>query len=73
MQQHTEPFDFSHLTHDERIDLAMALLGSVKETSGITKEQEAELEHRQKLMDAGQMPFSPWEEVKARLLAAIPK
>lgn len=75
MQQHPQSFDFSGLTVGDRIELAMALWDSVRDTvdEPLTPAQHEELNRRIAAIDAGEMPFSPWEEVKERLLAQLHK
>ncbi len=65
------PIDFSHLTHEERVDLALALWESLDEANlqkyTLTPEQERELDRRIDAEERGEMPYSSWEEVKIRL------
>ena len=57
-------FDFSHLTPDERIELAKQLWDSLPvEAIGPDEEQLAELRRRHAELAAGSEPGRPWKEV----------
>jgi putative addiction module component (TIGR02574 family) len=62
--------DFSQLSPDERILLAQDLWDSVltaNRAPATTPAQRTEIARRIALADSGQMPGSPWSEVKAAL------
>lgn len=65
-----EPFDFSHLSVAERIQLAEALWDSIeaenKNVLPVTDAQKEELNRRLALADAGKMEYVSWEDVKER-------
>lgn len=57
-------FDFSHLTPEERIQLAEDLWDSLQPTQvPLTQAQLAELEHRRALHEADPARGRPWREV----------
>jgi putative addiction module component (TIGR02574 family) len=57
-------FDFSHLTPDERIELAEQLWDSLEpEAIGEHEEQIAELRRRRAELEADGDPGEPWEQV----------
>jgi putative addiction module component (TIGR02574 family) len=67
----SSPFDFSHLSHAERILLAENLWDSVaieQNAPPLTPAQEEELHRRLDAADRGETTYSPWPEVKRRLL-----
>lgn len=62
--------DFSHLTPDERIDLAEALWDSVAmtpETISLTTAQEEELDRRLEDYRQDRNPGTPWREALRRI------
>lgn len=64
-------FDFTALSPAQRILLAQDLWDSVPEQDlpcHATSEQQAEIERRAALVDAGQMSTFTWPQMKARLL-----
>jgi putative addiction module component (TIGR02574 family) len=70
MAHTVKDFDISQLSPAERISLAQDLWDSVLEGNAVpaaTAGQRAEIERRASLADSGQMPGSPWSEVKAAL------
>ena len=73
MSHPSRPFDFSHLSTDERISLAQELWDSVYDDAAaaipITEAERQELERRWTLYESGGMTTSTWPEVKERLLA----
>lgn len=61
-------FDFSHLTPDERIELAEQLWDSLPlEAIGPDEEQLAELRRRRAELGSGSEPGRPWKEVLQEL------
>jgi putative addiction module component (TIGR02574 family) len=63
-------FDYTQLSTAERILLAQELWDSVLDAKAVpatTPTQRTEIERRITLADSGQMPGSPWSEVKAEL------
>jgi putative addiction module component (TIGR02574 family) len=69
-------FDFSHLTVDERIELAMQLWDSIHPYADqipVTEAQMQELDRRMAAYDAGEMSCSTWDAVKRRLTALFRK
>lgn len=69
-----ENFDFSSLSIAERVLLAERLWDSVSCSEDqnklpVNQEHMEELERRMLAEDAGKITFSPWSEVKKRLLA----
>jgi putative addiction module component (TIGR02574 family) len=71
MTDKPQPFDFSHLTVAERIELAMQLWDSIlphADQVPLTEAQKQELDRRMAAYDAGDMPpGSPWEEIEQQL------
>ena len=70
----SDNFDFSNLSIAERVLLAERLLDSIhfsedKNDLPIHQEHIQELEQRMIAEDSGKITFSPWSEVKKRLLA----
>jgi putative addiction module component (TIGR02574 family) len=71
MTHPSRPFDFSHLTAAERILLAEDLWDSVtaeQEAPPLTPAQQEELQRRVEAADRGEATYSPWMDVKRRLL-----
>ena len=70
MSDLTRPFDFSHLSPDERILLAEDLWDSVtaqQDAPPLTPAQKEELRRRLAAADRGEMTYSLWKDVKRRL------
>jgi len=67
-----EEFDFQNLSVAERILLVERLWDSIALDSQasvpITEEQKRELDSRRLAEEAGEISYSDWNEVKARLL-----
>lgn len=60
--------DFSHLSHEERLQLVDELLESLEpEEVPLTEAQTAELKRRLELVESGRMEMIPWEQVQADL------
>jgi putative addiction module component (TIGR02574 family) len=71
MNHPSHPFDFSHLSPAERILLAEDLWDSVtaeQDAPPLTPSQQEELQRRLAAADRGEMTYSPWPDVKHRLL-----
>ena len=71
MSHTSRPFDFSHLSPAERILLAEDLWDSVtdeQDAPPLTSAQMEELHRRLAAADRGEMTYSPWPDVKRRLL-----
>ncbi len=74
MKNNIENLDFSALSLAERVLLAEILWDSVASSEEqnklpVPKEHAAEIEKRMLAEDSGDIKFSPWDEVKKRLLA----
>jgi putative addiction module component (TIGR02574 family) len=71
MSHSSHPFDFSLLSPAERILLAEDLWDSVaqeQDAPDLTPAQKEELHRRLAAADRGEMTYSPWQDVKRRLL-----
>lgn len=71
MSSTSRPFDFSHLSPAERILLAEDLWDSVtgdQDAPPLTSSQMEELHRRLAASDRGETTYSPWADVKRRLL-----
>lgn len=71
MSDATQPFDFSQLSPAERILLVQDIWDSLAgepRAFFLTAAQQHELERRLAASDRGEMTYSPWAEVKHRLL-----
>jgi len=65
-------FDYSRLTTAERILLAEDLWDSLAadhQSLSLTPAQQEELQRRLAAAERGEVSYSPWEEVKRRLLS----
>ena len=63
-------FDFSHLTADERVELAEELwdsLAEIQETLALTGPQEEELDRRLADYREDKDPETPWAEALSRI------
>jgi putative addiction module component (TIGR02574 family) len=71
MTHASHPFDFSQLTPAERILLAEDLWDSLtleQDAPSLSAAQQEELQRRLAAADRGDMAYSPWEDVKHRIL-----
>lgn len=71
MSHRTPHIDVNSMPIGDRIELMSALWDSLSaeaQSSPLTPEQAAEVRHRLKLFNAGQMESSPWSEARQRII-----